>query len=104
MKWFKKVCELRGEKSTPQEVYHVIVRKNFRGKLKPPFNTEARLAVSFVRQREGPDWRDRARLCVYVRETVSKCKRCTGVWKGDTSRCLLCFSATMRKMVYLSLF
>jgi uncharacterized ferritin-like protein (DUF455 family) len=40
LKWFKYVCaELQLE---PLEQFHLLSRKHFKGKLKPPFNVEAR--------------------------------------------------------------
>ncbi|KAF6027537.1 hypothetical protein EB796_014152 [Bugula neritina] len=42
MKWFNYICEHSETKLDPVKTFHEIVRKNFRGYLKPPFNTEAR--------------------------------------------------------------
>lgn len=48
VKWFKHVCAARGLKQPPHEVFHGYVRKFFRGKLKSPFNTEARYAAGMT--------------------------------------------------------
>lgn len=40
MQWFHWLADLNGE--TPHEVFHRLVQQYFRGKLKPPFNHEAR--------------------------------------------------------------
>jgi len=40
MKWFRHVCQLRS--AAPHDTFHCLVRKHFRGALKPPFNEEAR--------------------------------------------------------------
>lgn len=39
-RWFGHVCAARG--LDPAPAYHKLVRRHFRGALKPPFNTEAR--------------------------------------------------------------
>lgn len=39
-RWFDHVCAARG--LDPAPTYHDLVRRHFRGALKPPFNTEAR--------------------------------------------------------------
>jgi uncharacterized ferritin-like protein (DUF455 family) len=43
MKWFTYVCQLRA--ADPEESFHRLVRKHFRGALKPPFNERARNAA-----------------------------------------------------------
>jgi uncharacterized ferritin-like protein (DUF455 family) len=40
LKWFKYVCGELGLQ--PLEEFHALSRKHFKGKLKPPFNVEAR--------------------------------------------------------------
>mmetsp|Transcript_10281 Transcript_10281/g.16665 ORF Transcript_10281/g.16665 Transcript_10281/m.16665 type:complete len:115 (+) Transcript_10281:694-1038(+) len=46
VRWFKFLCEkLRID---PIQSFHEIVRKNFRGNLKPPFNTKAREDAGFT--------------------------------------------------------
>ncbi|HEX7775502.1 MAG TPA: DUF455 family protein, partial [Parvibaculum sp.] len=47
-RWFAHVCEIRGLKR--EETFHALVRKHFRGLLKPPFNTEAREAAGLMPQ------------------------------------------------------
>jgi uncharacterized ferritin-like protein (DUF455 family) len=42
-RWFAYLCGQRGLR--PDETFHVLVRKHFRGLLKPPFNVEARNAA-----------------------------------------------------------
>ena len=39
-KWFRYFCEQRGLQ--PEPTFHALVRQNFRGPLKPPFNDKAR--------------------------------------------------------------
>ena len=39
-RWFTYLCDQRGLR--PDETFHALVRKHFRGLLKPPFNVEAR--------------------------------------------------------------
>jgi uncharacterized ferritin-like protein (DUF455 family) len=39
-KWFKFICKREGR--DPETTYHALVRKYFKGKLKPPFNVKAR--------------------------------------------------------------
>jgi uncharacterized ferritin-like protein (DUF455 family) len=41
--WFHHTCALRG--LAPQETFHRLVKRHFRGALKPPFNAEARSAA-----------------------------------------------------------
>ena len=40
MKWFRWLCERRG--LPPEPTFHELVRRNFRGPVKPPFNDRAR--------------------------------------------------------------
>lgn len=40
MKWFRWLCERRG--LPPEPAFHDLVRRNFRGPVKPPFNDPAR--------------------------------------------------------------
>lgn len=40
LKWFEYLCEK--DQQNPHEMFHQLVRQYFCGKLKPPFNTEAR--------------------------------------------------------------
>lgn len=42
-RWFGYLCAERG--LAPEETFHMLVRKHFRGLLKPPFNTQARDAA-----------------------------------------------------------
>ena len=42
-KWFRHVCSLRG--LAPEPAFHDLVKRHFRGALKPPFNAEARRAA-----------------------------------------------------------
>lgn len=71
VKWFKYLCLRSGKPASDEEdqeidagdcentteendvipKFHAIVRKYFRGPLKPPFNEEARKAAGF-----GPEW------------------------------------------------
>lgn len=39
-KWFRYLCEREGR--VPEPTFHSIVRKHFRGQIKPPFNDKAR--------------------------------------------------------------
>ncbi len=39
-KWFRYLCERRG--LSPEPTFHALVRANFRGRIKPPFNDSAR--------------------------------------------------------------
>lgn len=39
-KWFRYLCEIEG--SAPELRFHDLIRKNFKGTLKPPFNDRAR--------------------------------------------------------------
>lgn len=43
MKWFRHMCQHRAE--PPHDTFHRLVRKHFRGALKPPFNETARRAA-----------------------------------------------------------
>jgi len=45
-RWFERVCAARGG-LPPVETYHALVRRHFRGQLKPPFNTRAREQAGF---------------------------------------------------------
>jgi len=48
VKWFKYLCtELKNE---PIPTFHKIVKKNFRGPLKPPFNHEGREKAGFTKK------------------------------------------------------
>jgi uncharacterized ferritin-like protein (DUF455 family) len=38
--WFHHVCAARGME--PRQTFHVLVKRHFRGALKPPFNAQAR--------------------------------------------------------------
>jgi uncharacterized ferritin-like protein (DUF455 family) len=40
---FAEVCERRGE--SPESLWKILVRRHFRGALKPPFNDSARAAA-----------------------------------------------------------
>ena len=42
-RWFAFLCEKQS--LDPTEAYHLLVRRHFRGRLKPPFNREARSAA-----------------------------------------------------------
>ena len=42
-RWFAFLCRERSIE--PEATFHALVRRHFRGALKPPFNTEARLAA-----------------------------------------------------------
>lgn len=46
LKWFKKVAERQGVDPIPK--FHTIVRKHFKGSLRPPFNTELRAQAGFT--------------------------------------------------------
>lgn len=48
-RWFEHVCAERGW--PPQESWRGLVRRHFKGSLKPPFNTDARRRAGF-----GPDY------------------------------------------------
>jgi len=39
-KWFRFLCDRKG--LAPEPTFHDLVRKHFRGALKPPFNAKAR--------------------------------------------------------------
>ena len=45
VRWFDELCRVRG--LIPQEAFHELVRRYFKGELKPPFNSEARAAAGF---------------------------------------------------------
>ena len=49
MKWFKYVCDEIKIKD-PIAHFHRIVKKNFDGNLKPPFNDEARAKAGFTKE------------------------------------------------------
>ncbi len=49
VRWFEHVCHARG--LAPISTYHDLVRQYFRGRLKPPFNAEARRRAGF-----GPEY------------------------------------------------
>ncbi|HCX69135.1 ferritin-like domain-containing protein [Parvibaculum sp.] len=42
-RWFHHVCAARGME--PRQTFHVLVKRHFRGALKPPFNAQARSAA-----------------------------------------------------------
>ena len=44
--WFEWLCARRG--AEPVATYHVLVRRHFRGQLKPPFNTAGRETAGFA--------------------------------------------------------
>jgi uncharacterized ferritin-like protein (DUF455 family) len=46
-RWFEWLCERRG--LAPVETWRALVRRHFKGALKPPFNDEARAAAGFAR-------------------------------------------------------
>jgi uncharacterized ferritin-like protein (DUF455 family) len=46
MRWFEHLCRERGLQ--PESVFHDRVRRFFKGRLKPPFNHEARAAAGFA--------------------------------------------------------
>jgi uncharacterized ferritin-like protein (DUF455 family) len=46
MRWFEFLC--RRDALPPMETYHALVRRYFKGALKPPFNEEARAAAGFA--------------------------------------------------------
>lgn len=39
-KWFRYLCEQEGRE--PESTFHILVRTHFRGRIKPPFNEQAR--------------------------------------------------------------
>ena len=45
-RWFEWLCARRGQ--APVETYHALVRRYFKGALKPPFNREGRDAAGFA--------------------------------------------------------
>ncbi|MBB4302631.1 uncharacterized ferritin-like protein (DUF455 family) [Rhodobium orientis] len=45
-KWFRFLCDR--EKLEPEPTFHALVRKHFRGALKPPFNAAARAAAGLT--------------------------------------------------------
>lgn len=45
MRWFALLCARRA--LPPAETYHALVRRHFKGALKPPFNDEGRAAAGF---------------------------------------------------------
>jgi len=45
-KWFRFLCERRG--LPPEPTFHTLVRQNFRGPVKPPFNDRARAAAGLT--------------------------------------------------------
>ncbi len=47
-RWFRWLCAKRGV--PPAETYHALVRRHFKGALKPPFNHAARDAADFGRE------------------------------------------------------
>ena len=49
IRWFEHVCRARG--LAPVSTYHDLVRQHFRGRIKPPFNAEARRRAGF-----GPEF------------------------------------------------
>jgi uncharacterized ferritin-like protein (DUF455 family) len=45
VRWFRFLCHRRG--IDPEATFHALTQRNFRGRLKPPFNTEARTRAGF---------------------------------------------------------
>jgi uncharacterized ferritin-like protein (DUF455 family) len=45
VRWFDEICRARG--LVPEETFRELVRRYFKGELKPPFNHEARAAAGF---------------------------------------------------------
>lgn len=45
VRWFRFLCERRG--IDPVETFHALTSRNFKGRLKPPFNAEARTQAGF---------------------------------------------------------
>jgi uncharacterized ferritin-like protein (DUF455 family) len=45
VRWFDELCRARG--LVPEETFRALVRRYFKGELKPPFNREARAAAGF---------------------------------------------------------
>src|SRR5690348_5111982 len=45
-RWFEWLCERRGQ--VPVATYHALVRRHFKGALKPPFNRTGREAAGFA--------------------------------------------------------
>jgi uncharacterized ferritin-like protein (DUF455 family) len=45
VRWFDELCRARG--LVPEEAFRQLVRRYFKGELKPPFNREARAAAGF---------------------------------------------------------
>jgi uncharacterized ferritin-like protein (DUF455 family) len=45
VRWFDEICRARG--LVAEETFHGLVRRHFKGALKPPFNREARAAAGF---------------------------------------------------------
>jgi uncharacterized ferritin-like protein (DUF455 family) len=45
VRWFRFLCDRRG--IDPEATFHTLTRRNFKGRLKPPFNTEARMHAGF---------------------------------------------------------
>jgi uncharacterized ferritin-like protein (DUF455 family) len=50
-RWFTFLCRRRGLE--PVDTWHALLRRHFRGELKPPFNDEARAAAGFGREFYG---------------------------------------------------
>ncbi len=52
MRWFRFVCERNG--AEPAGTYRTLVRRHFRGQIKPPFNTASRDAAGFPQEFYAP--------------------------------------------------
>jgi len=46
MKWFRYLCDREGK--APEPTFHALVRRHFRGPLKPPFNDKARSSAGLT--------------------------------------------------------
>src|SRR5262249_28104585 len=45
MRWFDEIC--RARRLVPEEAFRELVKRHFRGELKPPFNRDGRAAAGF---------------------------------------------------------
>lgn len=45
-RWFRSLCDLRG--FDPAMHFHMLVKQHFRGRLRPPFNSDARLSAGLT--------------------------------------------------------
>jgi len=50
MKWFTWLCKNMNPSLEPVETFHKLVKKHFKGYLKPPFNTEGRLIAGMTEE------------------------------------------------------